>query len=466
MIFNGKADMGPVVTGAARLQGFQIALLGSAIGVGLATTTAEDWSRGWLFGALVVFALISQPIPLTSKKIEVNGAFISIVLTSVLIGPLPGALAGIVTMLAYELRHRRSLALTLANVSTYAVFPLVSGFVFQLADGPALIADKDVAVIPLVVGAFLAANIVNFLLIAIDIAVVDGVSVQTSAREVYADVFPVEFAVAVLTGAVSFAFALYGDVALLLLALVALVFQYLLRVAFRAVERGSELEDRNQQLASLQVGLISTMVKTLSLRDHMTARHSAAVARYAREMAAELGLGEQEQDLIHTAALFHDIGKFIFPDSILLANTRLSDEDFAIVRRHPEVGAEIIGEIDGYGPVAEVVRHHHERIDGKGYPDAIAGDDIPLGSRIIAVADVYDVITARDTYRKPVSTTEAIAELRRVAGTQLDADLVELFVGIIESRGVSFRHSTSADFEAELHLERRVRDYAAPRIAA
>jgi putative nucleotidyltransferase with HDIG domain len=244
------------------------------------------------------------------------------------------------------------------------------------------------------------------------------------------------------------------------------VFQYMLRTALQALERGEQLEERNQQLAALQFGLISTTMKTLALRDRMTARHSAAVARYTREMAVALGLPPEEQELLHTAGLFHDIGKFIFPDSILFAATGLTEEQFAIVRRHPEVGADLIAEIDGYGPVAKIVRHHHERIDGRGYPFGLIGEEIPLGSKLIAIADVYDVITARDTYRKPVSTTEAFEELRRSSGTQLDGDLVEMFIELVSRRGLMFSHSSADDFEAELGLERRVSDYAAPRVAA
>ena len=119
------------------------------------------------------------------------------------------------------------------------------------------------------------------------------------------------------------------------------------------------------------------MLQTLSLRDKMTARHSAAVARYSREIARELGLSEQEQDVVHTAALLHDIGKFIFPDSILFANTKLSPEDLEIIRRHPEQGARLVARIDGYGPVAEIILAHHERIDGNGYPNGLAGGADP-----------------------------------------------------------------------------------------
>ena len=180
-----------------------------------------------------------------------------------------------------------------------------------------------------------------------------------------------------------------------------LIFLYILRTSVKAQERGEELEVRTKELASLQVGLLSTVLQTLSMRDAMTARHSAAVARYAREVAKMLGLDDREQDLIHTAALLHDIGKFILPDSVLFADRKLTDEEWELIKLHPEQGAKLVERIEGYGPVAEIVLHHHERFSGGGYPSGIAGEAIPLGSRIISAADTYDVMTSRDSYRKP-----------------------------------------------------------------
>ena len=251
-----------------------------------------------------------------------------------------------------------------------------------------------------------------------------------------------------------------------LIAVIGLVFQYLLRTALSSMEHKEQLEGRTRELASLQVGLLGTVLQTLSLRDKMTARHSAAVARYSREIARELGLSERAQDVVHTAALLHDIGKFIFPDSILFAATKLTPEDMEIVRRHPEQGARLVARIDGYGPVAEIILAHHERIDGNGYPNGLMGEQIPLAARIISVADTYDVMTSRDSYRRPVSSREAIEELRRVSDKQLDTVVVETFVSLLERRSVTFRHADDADFERELNLDRRVRDYAAPRAAA
>ena len=202
------------------------------------------------------------------------------------------------------------------------------------------------------------------------------------------------------------------------------------------------------------------MIETLALRDRMTARHSAAVARYAREIAVAHGCTEEEQDLVHTAGLLHDIGKFILPDHILLADTKLDDADWQLIRMHPYQGAKVVREVEGYGPVADIIWCHHERIDGRGYPRGIKGDDIPLISRMISIADTYDVMTSRDSYRDPVSSDAAIEELRRVSGAQLDGELVEIFIAVLESKGVAFRHGDDADFEAELQFDKRMREHA------
>jgi putative nucleotidyltransferase with HDIG domain len=234
------------------------------------------------------------------------------------------------------------------------------------------------------------------------------------------------------------------------------VFQYLLRELLLS-------QDRAERLASLQMGVLTSMIETLALRDRMTARHSAAVARYARAMAIALGRPAAEQELAHTAGLLHDIGKFAFPDSILLAAEPLTEAQWEIVHRHPADGARIVRRVDGYGPVADIVLSHHERWDGAGYPHGLAGEEIPLAARMIAVADAYDVLTARDSYRRPISREAAVAELRACAGTQFDPAVVETFASVLLSERLSFAHGDDADFEAELAFEQRVRAYASRR---
>ena len=257
-----------------------------------------------------------------------------------------------------------------------------------------------------------------------------------------------------------------GIAGVALFGIVLITFQYLLGALLLSQERAEELENRTKQLASFQVGMLSALLRTLDLRDQMTARHSAAVARYSRAIAQRAGYSRQEEELVHIAALLHDIGKFILPDRILKANVPLTDEDWMLIRRHPQQGARVVSSLDGYGPVAEIILAHHERIDGKGYPRGLTGDDIPELARIISVADTYDVMTARDSYRVPVSSYEAIQELRRVAGKQLDARFVEVFIELLEGKDVSFRHGEDADFEKELALEARIAETASPGVGA
>jgi putative nucleotidyltransferase with HDIG domain len=205
-------------------------------------------------------------------------------------------------------------------------------------------------------------------------------------------------------------------------------------------------------------GLVRIILDFVDARDQMTARHSAAVARYARRIAQAAGCAEKDQQLVHTAGLYHDVGKVMFADRMFKA-AKLTDEEWEIVKRHPERGAELVGHLPNHGDVAEIILAHHERIDGRGYPRGLSGEDIPRLSRMISIADTYDVMTGRDSYRAPVSSEEAIAELRRVSGSQLDADLVELFVErVLGSEEIGFRHGDEADFEAELEAERNSRE--------
>ena len=446
-----------------RLQWAHFVVLGTAVVTACLTSRAADWSPIWLVLALAAAALISDALSLQLKTLRISGSFSALVLAMSMLGPAPAVAIALLVIGASCVRDGLKSHQMSANLAAYAVFPLVGGLLARGLE-PSAGSPIEHAIIVLVV--FMVTIVLNFVLIYGDHAIRTRTSLTAGFRMVFVPVLPVELATGLLTAGIVMIEDLAGAGAVVVLAIVVLVFQYLLRSALVAVQRGDQLDERNKQLAALQFGLISTTLKTLSLRDNMTARHSAAVARYSREMAKALGQSEREQELIHTAGLFHDIGKFIFPDSILLANRRLSDADYEIVKRHPVVGAELIGEIEGFGPVAEIVRYHHERIDGRGYPDGILGEEIPLGSRIIAVADTYDVMTARDTYREPVSQSEAMAELRRVAGTQLDAQIVELFIDLVTNHGLRFQHTGEADFEAELALDRRVRDYAEPKRAA
>jgi putative nucleotidyltransferase with HDIG domain len=355
-------------------------------------------------------------------------------------------------------RRMPSFPLFLNNLATYAMFPLVGGLLVRWGKAHGL-GDDDWVFALFIVGVYGITMTLNFLLIAVPRAFVNEVSFRSLVRLGFLPVLPSEAVAATLVVVFAIVYQQSGLAALSMLAVALFAFQWLTRALLQSEERAEQLSVKTTQLASLQVGVLAALVQTLSLRDKMTARHSAAVARYARAIATEIGCTPEEQELVHTAGLLHDIGKFIFPDRILFADTRLTDDDWQIVKKHPAQGAKVVGRVSGYGPVAEIIRSHHERIDGNGYPDGLNGPDIPLLSRMISIADTYDVMTARDSYRKPVPQEEAIAELRRVSDTQLDGALVETFIHILDQRSISFQHTTDRDFERELAFDGRVRAF-------
>ena len=421
-----------------------------------------DWDLA-LFGILLGFSIFSDLTAIsTNSRVKISGSFLALVLAMVFLGGAPAALIGVITILAGWLRWRDDWHYLLNNVLTYATFPLVTGLLFHEIVQRAAISADEPAFYFLVFGVFLVALAVNFTMIASYACYLERTSFLAKTRTALIPLLPSELAAALMAVGVAFTYNEMGLAAVALFGVVLITFQYLLGALLVSQQRAEELEKRGKQLASFQVGMLSAMLRTLDLRDQMTARHSAAVARYSKAIAQRAGYSKRDEELVHIAALLHDIGKFILPDHILKANTKLSEEDWQLIKRHPHQGAKVVRSMDGYGPVAEIILAHHERIDGKGYPRGLKGDDIPEIARMISVADTYDVMTARDSYRKPVSSFEAIQELRRVSGTQLDARFVEIFIELLEGKDINFRHGEDADFERELALEARIDAFADP----
>jgi putative nucleotidyltransferase with HDIG domain len=440
----------------------QTALLAASLVGAAATSRADDWHPLSLLVALTVLAIVSDLMAIGTRSLRLSGAFISLVLAMALLGPWPAVTIGLLTTAIDARRNRLSPSAVLANMSAYAAFPLLGALMVRALD-LAGASDVDFALGVFLV--FATTNALNFLFVAGPRLITHGMTLRTQVASMFLPMLPSEALAGALAVAIAVTYRLIGFAPLIALVGVLFLFQVLTRELLLSQERAEQLEARSTQLASLQVGVLSAMLQTLSLRDRMTARHSAAVARYARAIADEIGCDLAQQELVHTAGLLHDIGKFAFPDRILLANRKLDDDDWKVVRTHPYQGARLVRRIDGYGPVAEIILAHHERVDGRGYPRGVSGDDIPLLARMISIADTYDVMTARDSYRSPVSQAEAIAELRRVSGTQLDGELVEAFIRVLGRSELSFQHTTDADFERELDFEHRVKGYALPRAA-
>jgi putative nucleotidyltransferase with HDIG domain len=437
-----------------------VALLGA---IAVAILRAPDSNWDWaLLGILVVLGAASDllRIEVRSNRIFVSASFLAVVLAAVFAGPTPAALAGVCTILAGWARDRYKPSFLLINLVTYTWFPLIAGIVFSAVRDAGNIADGSTLFYLLVLGTFVLALAIDFVLIAGFMSYVDRSRFRDRVQTALIPILPSELASALLTVAIAGAYVALGIGAMAMFGAVILVFQYLVGALLVSQERAEELELRARQLAGFQVALLSALLRTLDLRDRMTARHSAAVARYAREIAAQAGFSEEDQELVHSAALLHDIGKFVLPDNVLKSGRRrLTDEEWEAIKTHPAEGARIVSQIDGYQPIGEIILAHHERIDGKGYPHGLANEEIPALARIISVADTYDVMTARDTYRDPVPSQEAVIELRRVSGTQLDEDFVEAFIEVLDGKDLAYRHGEDADFEAELALDKRIHDY-------
>ncbi len=185
-------------------------------------------------------------------------------------------------------------------------------------------------------------------------------------------------------------------------------------------------------LDSAMLDHVYALAATVDARDPYTYGHSERVAYISETIGRAIGLSMDELVNLHAAALLHDIGKVGVPDSILTKPGRLTEDEWRVMGRHPVEGARIVGHVTELAALVPMIRHHHEWYDGTGYPDRLKGEDIPLGARIISIADAYDTMTTQRPYRDTVSEEEALEELRRCSGTQFDLELVRAFCGIVE----------------------------------
>jgi HD-GYP domain-containing protein (c-di-GMP phosphodiesterase class II) len=175
-----------------------------------------------------------------------------------------------------------------------------------------------------------------------------------------------------------------------------------------------------------------SMLRALDAKDHYTFGHSMRVAYYSLQLGQEIGLNDEELYQLEMAALFHDIGKIGVPDSVLLKPSRLEEHEFQEMKLHPSKSYEILSDFEIFSDVALYAKHHHERYDGRGYPDGLKGEDIPFFSRVILIGDTFDAMTSTRPYRKGLSYDIAFNELKEFAGTQFDPKLVDHFINAMK----------------------------------
>jgi len=227
-----------------------------------------------------------------------------------------------------------------------------------------------------------------------------------------------------------------------------------------SIQNARLLEARAEQFNST----LQILADSIDARDFLTAGHSEKVADYTVAIAEELGLGEDSCRVLRTAALLHDYGKIGIPDSILKKDGPLTDEERAVIRTHPTKSKQILDKVSfegDYKEIPDIVHAHHERWDGTGYPNALKGEQIPLGARIIATADLFEAITAKRHYRDPMQIDEAIQELRQVSGKHLQPEIVNAFLHYLERNTVCLLNSPDSEPGAALSMG-RAREHRIP----
>ena len=194
-----------------------------------------------------------------------------------------------------------------------------------------------------------------------------------------------------------------------------------------------ELQDKNAELEKAYLDTIGILRQTVEAKDPYTRGHSDRVSEFSVLIGKKLGLDEKTLHILKIGGLFHDIGKIGIPDSILLKESKLNDEEYSQIKNHPTIGAHILGDAKVFQDIIPIVKHHHERFDGKGYPSQLAGEDIPFIARIAAVADTFDAMTSKRTYRDALPLDTVKVEIERCSGSQFDPKIAKVFLDILNN---------------------------------
>lgn len=194
-----------------------------------------------------------------------------------------------------------------------------------------------------------------------------------------------------------------------------------------------QLHDKNEELERAYLDTIGILRQTVEAKDPYTRGHSDRVSEYSVLIGKKLGLDEKTLHILKIGGLFHDIGKIGIPDSILLKESKLSDEEYSQIKNHPMIGVHMLGDAAIFTDILPIIKHHHERYDGRGYPSQLVGDDIPYVARIAAVADTFDAMTSKRSYRDSLPIDVVRAEIERCSGTQFDPNIAKVFLDIMDN---------------------------------
>jgi putative nucleotidyltransferase with HDIG domain len=425
-------------------------LAGMALGLALGVSGIQDWP---VVAALAAVAVIAERQSLElSPGVYVSVSFLPMALAAVTQGPAAAAIVGGIAMLGDRTPPVERFVI-------YTAGRTLSGATGGVAAAIALNAVSKTSLAGLVVAsavAALAGICVDFVIAGITLSLRGRVGPGGLWRMMRGSLAVSIALYAPITALFAYAYTGAGEWVLLFFVIPVLAAHLSLRMHARQAQLIEELETTNDQLAEANVHLRRTnlsfataMVHALDSRDAYTAGHSAAVAVYSRDIAKELGMPQSEVERVHLCALLHDIGKIGLRAEILQKTSALTDDEWEEMRDHSRIGAEILGRVEDYADVAAIVRSHHERWDGAGYPDGLAADQIPKLARIIAVADSYNAMTSDRPYRRAMTTERAIQQLTLGKQSQFESALVEAFLAVLERESEPYRRGVQADFKLE-----------------
>jgi putative nucleotidyltransferase with HDIG domain len=376
------------------------------------------------------------------RGIEISVSFVPFVFTAVAFGPLAALVVGTLGNLA-DLRR---------PFLRWAVYTPARALTGAAAGTAAYVAMEGQAhtFVPILIAVFFA----GLAHLTVDVAVnMTTLALRRSASpSAYPKAMAPLFFVAVPLYMPLVAFLVYGyeQYSLAVVATFLVPVVALQRVAHMYQEQRTATQgmtEAYERLEQANISFAAALVATLDARDQYTAGHSAAVAIYSRDIAERLGLSPDEQRLVHLAGLVHDIGKIGLLPGLLEKAGPLTLEERRIMETHSEIGERILAKVEDYTDVAQIVRHHHERVDGQGYPDRLDADSIPLASKIIAVADAYNAMTSHRPYREAMPSRVARLRLAQSVGSQFDTTVVAAFEAILATADDAYRLGQTADFD-------------------
>jgi putative nucleotidyltransferase with HDIG domain len=398
-----------------------------------------------LLGLVAIAALAERQSVAVTRNIETSVSFLPTVFTAVAFGPLAAAVVSAAAS-STDLRppHGRWFVYTPARALTGAAagwFAVPFTSYGDSAFGRILLASLAAAIANLVLDS--AFNIVTLVLrgSASPLAFVGNVG------PLLAICLPLYVPLVAL---LVYGYEVYSIWVVATFLLPALALQRLIHLYQEQREAVAGLASVNQQLERANLSFATALVATLDARDRYTAGHSAAVAVYSRDIAKRMGLSDEHQRLVHLCGLVHDIGKVGLPPGLLEKTGALTLEERRQMEQHPVIGERILSKVEDYSDIARIVRHHHERVDGLGYPDNLKDNEIPLLSRIIAVADAYNAMTSDRPYRDAMPSRVARLRLAQAVESQFDTTVVAAFEAVLAGASEPYRSGQREDFSIEV----------------